>query len=390
MLFSFAIIIIFGLFINKLFEKIKIPGILGMLLLGIVTGPFVFDFINEDFLNLSEELRKIALIIILLRAGFGINKSTLQKVGKTAFKMAFLPNFIEGFSIIVLSMLLFNLSFLEGGILGFIIAAVSPAVVVPSMLKLIKQKKGEEKGIPTMILAGASIDDIVSITIFTTFLGLYTGNNVNITYKIFEIPFSILLGIILGVIIGFVFNFLFKKHHMRDTKKVLIIIAFAIIMTSLEDILKNHIQIASLLGIMTMAFVLLEKRPNVAIRLGNKFEKLWVFAEIMLFVLVGAQVNINVALDSGLKGLVLIFAAMVFRALGVKLALLKSGYNKGEKIFSIFSYIPKATVQAAIGAIPLSYGIESGDLILALAVLSIIVTASIGAFGIKYFGEKYL
>jgi NhaP-type Na+/H+ or K+/H+ antiporter len=287
-------------------------------------------------------------------------------------------------------MWLFKLSFIEGGILGFIIAAVSPAVVVPSMLKLMEKGKGEKKAIPTMILAGASVDDVVAITLFSTFLGLYGGKNINIPIKLLEIPLSIGLGIGIGIIFGFLLVKIFEKYHLRDTKKVLYILAISIFLTTFEDVLSSYIQIASLLGVMTIGFIILEKRQEVAHRLARKFEKIWVLAEILLFVLVGAQVNLEVALDSGLKGLLLIAIGLAFRSLGVLISLINSGLNKKEKIFSIIGYVPKATVQAAIGAVPLAAGVASGNLILALAVLSILFTAPLGAFGIEIFGDKLL
>jgi len=390
MAFSLAAVIILGLIFKWLFEKIKLPGILGMLVLGMIIGQYSLNWLSPELMNVSADLRKIALIIILLRAGLGISKSTLKKVGKPAIKLSFIPNLLEGFAVTFSSMWLFNLSFIEGGILGFIIAAVSPAVVVPSMLKLMEKGKGEKKAIPTMILAGASVDDVIAITLFSTFLGLYGGENINIPVKILEIPLSIALGIGLGIVLGLIFVKLFEKYHLRDTKKVLFIIAISIFLTTLEDLLSSHIQIASLLGVMTIGFIILEKKQVVAHRLARKFEKIWVLAEILLFVLVGAQVNLEVALDSGLKGLFLIAIGLTFRSIGVLISLKNSELNKKEKIFSIVGYIPKATVQAAIGAVPLAAGVASGNLILALAVLSILFTAPLGAFGIKILGEKFL
>jgi len=390
MALSLAAIIVLGLIFKWFFEKIKLPGILGMLFLGILIGPFGFNIINSDLMNVSSDLRKIALIVILLRAGLGISKKTLVSVGKSAFKMSFIPDIIEGFSVALFSVIIFKFSFIQGGILGFIIAAVSPAVVVPGMLDLISKGKGQKKSVPTIIIAGASVDDVVSITIFSTFLGLYGGSSVNIPLKIIEIPFSIVFGIIIGIISGLFLVFMFKKHSIRDTKKVLYILAISIFMTSLEDVLKSHFQIASLIGVMAMGFIILEKAPQRANNIAKKLEKIWVFAEIMLFVLVGAQVNVNVVLNSGLKGLLLILIGLIFRSIGVLIALMGSGLNTKEKIFSVVAYIPKATVQAAIGAIPFSMGVAGGDVMLAVAVLAIIVTAPIGAFGIKILGEKFL
>lgn len=387
---SLAIIIILGLLLNKVFEKMRLPGLLGMLILGILLGPFGFNIISKEILNISPDLRKIALIVILLRAGLGIKKETLNKVGKPAIKMSFIPGLFEGFTIILIANRILGLSIVESGILGFIIAAVSPAVVVPQMLNLIDKKMGEKKGIPTLILAGASVDDVIAITLFSTFLGLYGGSKVNITRQIFNIPISIILGIVLGIVIGFLMIKLFKHYHIRDTKKTLILLAIAILLTSLESLLKEFIPIASLLGVMTIGFVILEKHSTVANRLASKFNKIWVFAEILLFVLVGSQVNVNVALNSGLIGLLIIFVGLLSRSIGVLISLVGTNLNFKERIFCVISYTPKATVQAAIGATPLAVGVESGELILAMAVLSIIVTAPLGAIGIKLTGERWL
>jgi len=390
MAFSLAIIIISGLVFNRIFERIGLPGLLGMLILGVLIGPFGLNFISEDVLNISSDLRKIALVVILLRAGLGIKKENLNKVGIPAIKMSFIPGLMEGFTILFVSRFLFNITFIEAGILGFIIAAVSPAVVVPSMLKLIENKKGEAKAIPTLILAGASIDDVFAITLFSTFLGLYGGKNINLFRKILEIPISIVLGIVIGTVIGLVLVYLFKNRHIRDTKKVLIILGISILFTGLEDKLKDIIPIASLLGVMTIGFIILEKYSIVANRLSSKFNKIWVFAEILLFVLVGSQVNIYVAFHSGFYGIVLITLGLIARSIGVFISLTKTNLNFKEKLFSVISYIPKATVQAAVGAVPLAAGVKEGNLILALAVLSIIITAPIGAIGIKIAGNKWL
>lgn len=392
MAFSLAIIILLGLLFSRLFEKINLPGLLGMLILGILIGPYGLNFINSEILNISSELRKIALVVILLRAGFGIKKENLNKVGIPALKMSFIPGLLEGFTILLISKYLFNLSFIEGGILGFIIAAVSPAVIVPSMLNLIQNRKGENKAIPTMILAGASIDDVFAITLFSTFLGLYGGKKINIAKKILEIPISIILGILLGLIIGYILVYLFRKRHIRDTKKTLIILGVSIILTGLEDFLKAKeiLPIASLLGVMTIGFIILEKYPNVANRLSSKFNKIWVFAEIILFVLVGSQVNIYVAMDSGLLGILIIVIGLMARSIGVIISLIGTNLSLKEKLFCVISYTPKATVQAAVGAVPIAYGVSSGELILAIAVLSIIITAPLGATLIKISGDKWL
>ena len=390
MVLSLAIIITVGLIFNKLFKAIKLPGLLGMLILGIIVGPNMLDLISKDILTISSDLRKIALIVILLRAGLGINRSTLKKVGKTALKMSFLPCVIEGVTIAFVSKYILNISFIEAGMLGFIIAAVSPAVVVPQMLELINKGKGKENGVPTIILAASSIDDVFAITIFSTFLGLYGGSNISISGKLLSIPISILLGGGIGILIALLLIWIFKKFHLRDTEKTLIILASGMFLTSLEDIFKNIVPIASLLGVMVVGFILLDKYPKVANRISEKFNKVWVFAEILLFVLVGAQVDVKVIVHSGLLGLLLLFIGLVARSIGVYISLMGSNLNLKEKIFCIISFMPKATVQAAMGAVPLASGVASGNLILAIAVLSIVVTAPLGAVGIKYFGDKWI
>lgn len=390
MALSLAIIIIFGVLFNRVFNKLKLPGLLGMLILGILIGPYGFNLINQEILSISPDLRKIALIVILLRAGFGIEKETLKKVGIPAIKLSFIPGLLEGFTIIFIASYLFGLSFVEAGILGFIIAAVSPAVVVPQMLDLIDKKRGSKKGIPTLILTGASIDDVISITIFSTFLGFYGGTQINIFRKILTIPVSILAGVILGTITAFVLIYIFKKYHLRDTKKALLILSSAILLTGLEDVLKDIFPIAALLGVMTIGFILQEKYKIVSTRLAAKLNKIWVFAEIMLFVLVGAEVNIHLAIDSGFYGLIIIFLGLIARGVGVLISLVGTELNWKERIFSVIAYTPKATVQAAIGAVPLAVGVRSGDLILAMAVFAIIITAPLGAVGIKLAGENLL
>lgn len=387
---SLAIIILLGLGANKLFEKLKLPGLLGMLILGAAIGPYGLDILQPGIMNISGDIRKIALIIILLRAGFGINKRDLKRVGTTALKMSFIPGLIEGFFIAFASTKFLNFSFIQGGILGFIIAAVSPAVIVPSMLKLMEKGWGSKKGIPTLILAGASIDDVIAITIFSGFLGLYSGTNRNLGLQILNIPISIILGILMGLIIGIILIKVFQKYRIRDTKKVLLIIGLSIILTEIESTLSGKIEIAALLGVMTMGFIIVEIIPHVGKRLGAKLNKIWVFAEILLFVLVGAQVNVGVAIDAGRVGLIIILIGLLGRSMGVVIATLGTDLNLKERLFCVIAYIPKATVQAAIGAVPLSLGVASGDVILAIAVLSIIITAPLGAIGINLTAEKLL
>ncbi len=390
MALSLALILVLALLFIGIFEKLKLPSLLGMLILGILIGPYGFDLISSDILTISADLRKIALIIILLRAGLGIEKKALKKVGISAVKLSFIPGIFEGLTIIVVSTYLFSLSIPEAGMLAFIVAAVSPAVIVPQMLSLIDQNRGIDKGIPTLVLTGASIDDVFAITMFSSFLGFYGGTHLNIQRQIFNIPLSIIIGILLGLISGLILVYLFKKYHFRDTRKALLILSSAIILTGIEDFLGDLIPIAALLGVMTIGFVLQEKYNKVGRRLSSKFNKIWVFAEIMLFVLVGAEVNIHLAFESGLAGMLIITAGLLARSLGVLISIAGTDFNWKERFFTIIAYTPKATVQAAIGAVPLAAGVESGELILAVAVLAIVITAPLGAVGIKYSGERWL
>lgn len=390
MAISLSVILLLGLPMKKMFEKLRLPGLLGMLILGVLIGPHGLNLLQEDMLQISSDLRSIALIIILLRAGLGLNKDELKRIGIPALKMSCIPGLLEGIFIAFASVYFLGFSFAQGGMLGFIIAAVSPAVVVPFMLKLMENDLGTKKGVPTLILAGASIDDVFAITIFSAFLGLYSGSNKGIGIRLLNIPISILLGIIAGVILGFVLIRIFKRYHIRDTKKVLLILGFSILLNQLESILKTKLQIASLLGVMTIGFILTEKLHDVGKRLSDKFNKIWVFAEILLFVLVGAEVDVNVALKAGGVGIILIVIGLIGRSIGVIISLLGTDYNWKERLFCVIAYIPKATVQAAIGAVPLSLGVESGDVILAIAVLSILITAPLGAIGIHYSAEKLL
>ena len=395
MLFSFAVFILTAMLLAKLFEKLHMPPLLGMLFTGILLGSYSKDyfinekgfiflnsfFISDKILDVSNELRTLGLIIILIRAGLGINKDVLRKIGKVAVKMASLPCLFEGFTVMIATHLILGYSLAISGCLGFILAAVSPAVVVPEMLSLKEKGLGKEKEIPTIILAGASIDDVFAITLFTAFLGMALGNNVNIVNEILKIPTSILSGILAGVIIGYLLYLLFKFFHIRDTRKALIFMAAAILLRHIEEM--KLFPIASLLGIMSMGFVILTKDSVLANRISLKFNKIWVFGEILLFVLIGAAVNIRVIFESGHIGVIIVLIGLIGRLIGVTVALYKSELNTKEKLFCGISYIPKATVQAATAGIPLAMGVPHGDTILAIGVLAIIITVPIGVTGIR-------
>lgn len=388
--FSVALIILLGLFFRNIFNRFKLPGLLGMLILGIIIGPYGLNLIDKAILNISGDLRVIALIIILLRAGFGIHMESLRKVGMSAIKMSFIPDVVEGLTVMFVSHYLLGLPIIEAGMLGFIIAAVSPAVIVPQMLSFIKKRMGTKKGIPLIILTGASVDDVVSITIFSIFLGIYGGQQLNYLMTVVSIPIQFIFGILFGLAIALLLIYLFKHFSIRNTEKTLIILASAILLKNLGDVLSSIIPIAALVGVMVIGFVILERMPEIGMEISDKLDKIWIFAEILLFVLVGAQVNIYLAASYALIGLTIIIIGLMARSAGVYVSLLGTNLNLKEKIFCIMAYIPKATVQAAIGAIPLSMGVASGQLILAIAVIAILFTAPLGSFAVSLYGEKAL
>ena len=386
MLLSISLILIMGMSLGHICQKLKLPSLLGMLLTGIILGPYVLNILDPNILAISGDLRKIALIIILTRAGLGLDLSALRKLGRPAILMCFLPATFELLAVLLLAPTLLDLSPLESLILGSVLAAVSPAVVVPRMVKLMDEGY---KGIPDLILAGASVDDVYVIVLFSTFIGMAQGQGANIMSFI-NIPISIFLGILIGLLLGYVLAFFFKNIHIRDTSKVLIILSISLLLVVLEDSLTTSITFSSLISIMFIGVGLKKNREIVAKRLSIKYGKLWVGAEVFLFVLVGATVNINYLTHVGFKALLLIILALIFRMFGVFVCLLKTKLNKKEKLFAMLAYTPKATVQAAIGGIPLSLGLACGDIVLTVAVLAIILTAPLGAFAIDLTYKKLL
>ncbi|HEY5653047.1 MAG TPA: cation:proton antiporter [Pontiella sp.] len=390
---SIAEIILLGLLVDWVFRKFRIPGLLGMLLIGGILGPHGFDFMDPGVLTVSADLRMIALIIILLRAGFELSRDVLNRVGVQALLMSFIPGIIEGATITWLGPRFLPLDHLESAMLGFIIAAVSPAVVVPMMIDFIKRRMGEKKGIPTMVLAAASLDDVIAIVIFSVFLGLYTGTSESILLKIGGIPVSIILGIVVGVLIGSLLLKFFEKTNPRATKQTMIIIAISVLLMRSESI---SIPFAPLLAVMGIGFIILERNEHMAHEISSKLGKLWIFCSILLFSLVGAQVDIALAWETGVSGVLLILCGLTARSFGVLISLIRSPLSLSERLFVVVSYWPKATVQAAIGAVPLvamkSAGMPTapGEIILAVAVMSIVFTAPLGALAIKLVGERVL
>ncbi len=387
---SIALIVLLGLLSDYLFKKIKLPGLVGLLIVGILCGPYVLNIIKPELLKVSADLRIVALIVILLRAGLELRRDTLNRVGRTALTMSCVPAIFERVVITVVAPKVLGISYLDAAILGSILAAVSPAVVVPLMLNFIDRRIGIKKGIPTMILGASSVDDVFVIVIFTILLGMYVGTHTNILIKLLEIPESIILGITVGTLVGYILYRVFKRYKLRATKMTIVVVAVSILLTWLEEALKTKVAMSALLGTMTVGFVILEKTEIRAHKISQKLSKVWIFAEILLFVLVGAQVDIKVAWGAGLAGAILIFIGLMGRSIGTYLSLMGTDLNLKERLFCVISYIPKATVQAAIGAVPLEAGVRGGEIILAVAVLSILLTAPLGAIGIIFTGEKWL
>lgn len=389
MLLSIALILLVGMSMGWLCRKMKLPGLLGMLATGIVLGPYVLELLDPSILRISAELRKIALIIILTRAGLGLDLSGLKKIGRPAVLMCFVPASFELFGMLLLAPKLMGLSILEAAVMGAVLAAVSPAVVVPRMVKLMDEGYGVKEGIPQLILAGASVDDVYVIVLFSTFTGMMQGTGAS-AIRFINIPVSILLGIAIGLGIGVLLAYFFQKIHMRDTSKVLIILSISFLLVVLEDYLATPITFSALIAVMFIGIGLQRKREVVAKRLSAKYGKLWVAAEVFLFVLVGATVNIGYIGKVGIKALIVIAGALVFRMFGVLVCLLGTEIKGKERMFTMLAYTPKATVQAAIGGIPLALGFACGESVLAVSVLAIVLTAPLGAFAIDLTYKKFL
>ncbi len=389
MLLSIALILLVGMSASWICKKIKLPGLLGMLATGIVLGPYVLNLIDSSILNISSELRKIALIIILTRAGLGLDITGLKKIGRPAILMCFLPASFELLGIILIAPGALGMSVLEAAIMGAVLAAVSPAVVVPRMVKLMDNGYGTAKGIPQLILAGASVDDVYVIVLFSTFTGMMQGKGASIINFV-NIPVSIILGMGIGILAGYLLAMYFEKIHIRDTVKVLLILSISFILVATEDMLNTPIKFSALIAIMFVGVGLHKKRDVVAKRLSQKYEKLWIASEVFLFVLVGATVNINYLGNMGIKALIVIFGALIFRMAGVFVCLIKTELNKKERLFTMMAYTPKATVQAAIGGIPLALNFACGETVLTIAVLAIVITAPLGAFAMDLSYKKLL
>lgn len=378
MLTSIALILLFGLLLGCIFSKLKLPSLLGMIVLGIILGPHALDLIDESILMISGELRQIALVIILTRAGLSLDLSDLKKVGRPAVLMCFIPACAEILGTVLLAPVFLKVSFLEAGIIGSVIAAVSPAVIVPRMIRMIDEGYGTNKSIPQLILAGASVDDVFVIVIFTALTTLASTGTIS-AGSFTQIPISIALGILLGFAVGAVLVLFFQRYHMRDSVKIMIILSISFLLLEVQNRLEGTIPVSGLLAIMSMGIIIKQKYDVLASRLSIKYNKLWLGAEIFLFVLVGAVVDLKYVVSAGVASILLIVGALLFRMLGVAFSLIRTDLLKKERLFCMLAYTPKATVQAAIGAIPLSMGLDCGNTVLTVAVLAILITAPFGA-----------
>ena len=395
MLTSLSLIFLVGLSMAAICEKLRLPRIVGMLITGVVLGPYVLDLLDPSILDISSELRQMALIIIMIKAGLSLNLSDLKRVGRPAVMMSCVPSSFEIIGYVLFAPLLLGVTRIEAAVMGAVLASVSPAVVVLRMVKLMEEKYGTQKGIPQLIMAGASCDGIFVLVLFSTFVGMAQGGKVNIMDFV-NIPVSILLGVALGVTFGFALSFFFEtayahKHLVRNSVKVIVVLGAAFLLMSIETWVKNYVAVSGLLAVVSMACMLkIRSTEFVSKRLAEKFGKLWIASEVILFVLVGAAVDIRYTLDAGIAAVAMIFIALLFRAVGVMLCLVKIPLSYKERLFCMIAYLPKATVQAAIGSVPLAMGLPCGNIVLSVAVLSIMITAPLGAFGIDATYDKLL
>ena len=389
MLVSLSLLFLVGLSLGAIMKRIKAPMLLGFLISGLILGPYVLDLLDPALLGISAELRKIALIIILTRAGLALDIEDLKKIGRPAFLLSFVPASFEMAAVTVFAPLFFDISYLEAALMGSVLAAVSPAVVVPKMLYLKENGYGREKRIPDMILAGASVDDVFVIVFFSSFLALADGGTVSASAFV-KIPFSIVDGVILGLVIGYLFAITFRRFHVRDSVKVVITMAISFLLVGLEDQMNVFVPVSALLAVMAAGIAVKKTRNEVAVRLSAKYGKLWVAAEIILFVLVGATVNPAYILSEGPKAVLLLFISLAFRMCGVVVSLIGTPLSRKERFFVAVAYTPKATVQAAIGSVPLAMGLGCGEVIVTVAVLSILITAPLGALMIDLIHRKCL
>lgn len=395
MLTSLSFVFLLGLAMAALCQKFKIPRIIGMLVTGILLGPCVLNWLSESILGISSELRQMALIIILLKAGLSLNLADLKKVGRPALMMSCVPASFEILAFVIFAPAILHISRVEAAVMGAVLGAVSPAVVIPRMVQLMETKYGTDQRIPQMIMAGASCDDIFVIVLFSTFTNMAQGGSAHVADFI-NIPVSILLGIALGAVAGYGLSLFFetayaKEHYVRNSMKVILILGMSFFLMSVETWLKGKVSVSGLLAVVSMAAVIRIKCiPKVSKRLSEKFGKLWIAAEVILFVLVGAAVDIRYTMQAGIAAVLMIFVGLMFRAVGVSLCMLGTKLNKKERLFCVIAYLPKATVQVAIGSVPLAMGLPCGQIVLSVAVLAILITAPLGAAGMDLTYDKLL
>ena len=388
MLTSLGFVLLLGLVLGTLAARLRLPSLVGMLLAGILLGPCVLNLLSPSLLGISADLRQLALVIILTRAGLSLDVEDLRRAGRPAILMCFLPAAFEVLGMVVLAPRLLGVSTLDAAIMGAVVGAVSPAVIVPRMLRLMEEGRGTAKGIPQMVLAGASVDDVFVIVLFTSFTGMAQGGSFS-PAALAGVPVSILLGAAFGLLMGFILAKFFARFHMRDSVKVVILLSLAFLLVALEDAVEAYVPFSGLLAVLGAGLGLRRWRLVVAQRLTAKFGKLWVGAEIMLFVLVGAEVNLPYA-AAGLAAVATVLGVLCFRALGVLLCMAGSRLNRKERGFAVLAYLPKATVQAAIGGVPLAMGLGCGQIVLTVAVIAILVTAPLGAFAIDFTYKRLL
>ena len=395
MVTSLALIFLVGLSLAAICQRLRLPRIIGMLFTGILLGPYVLDALDPSILSISSELRQMALIIILLKAGLSLNLADLKKVGRPAILMACVPATFELLGYVLVAPMLLDINRIEAAVMGAVLSAVSPAIVVPRMVHLMDTHYGTKKSIPQMILAGASCDDIYVVVLFSTFASMAQGGSANLR-DFASIPISIVLGIVLGAIFGFLLSIFFEYEHthhqtIRNSMKVILVLGFSFLLISIETWAKPYVSISGLLAVVSMACVIKFRCPSfVSKRLSEKFGKLWLAAEVLLFVLVGAAVDIRYTFQAGLPALLMILIALLFRSIGVLLCIIKTPLNRKERLFCVFAYLPKATVQAAIGSVPFALGLSCGQIVLSVAVLAILITAPLGAFAIDLSYGKLL
>lgn len=389
MLLSFALIIFCGFALSGIMKKLRLPALLGMMIAGMLLGPYGLDLIDPSILTISADLRQIALIVILIRAGLALDLGDLRKVGRPAILMSFIPATFELAAVVIFAPPLLGVSYLDAAIMGTVLAAVSPAVVVPSMLRLMESGYGQENSIPQLILAGASVDDIYVIVLFASLTGMHQGEGFNL-FSLTKVPVSIFAGLLLGISLGLVVVWLFRTIQMHDTVQVLLLFGISFLFLAFESAVKPYISVSGLLAVMALGSTILRKDSYLAKRISGKYAKIWVAAELLLFVLVGAQVNIGYARDAGMIPVYLIAISLLFRIAGVYFCLIKTRLNQKERLFCAIAYLPKATVQAAIGGVPLAMGIAAGDAILTVAVLAIMITAPLGVIGIDLTHKRLL